>query len=175
MFTPSTTFFIFQKIRLVENIFLRSTIMTKATVICTGVKIPSGKINSRSYLPFRDASMMLHHNTLASHISSVRKSTMHLHDHLQWQNDALAFFCWYWRNCFVVVEKCNRTECVWWARVKRPKKSKWRKENNVQACSVSLGKGGKPDRPELEALKQRLWVSGAVHCYEIVSWTLGTL
>ena len=48
------------------------------------------------------------------------------------------------------------------------KKRKMKKhENNVQACSVSLGKGKKPDRPELEALKQRLWVSGAVHCCEI--------
>jgi len=45
---------------------------------------------------YRDASMMLHHNTLASHISS--------------------------------------------------------------ACSVSWGKGEKASRPELEALKQRLWV-----------------
>ena len=95
IFIPSMAFFIFQKNRSVENIYLRSMIMTKATAICTGMKIPSGKINSRSYSLSRDASMMLHHNTLASHISSVRKSTMHLHCHLQLQNDAFAYFCWY--------------------------------------------------------------------------------
>ena len=113
-------------------------IMTKATAICTGMKIPSGKVNFRSYSLSRDASMMLHHNTLASHISSVRKSTMHLHYHLQWQNDAFAYFCWYWRNCFVVVEKFNHIECVWWAKVKKVNKQ-MKKGKHCAGLQCELG------------------------------------